>query len=258
MSVPTEARGELIERASRMPAAELRDLLAPVGGVLVVAPHPDDETLGCGAALAAALEAGRTVAVVLLTDGEMSHPRSKRFAMGALVALRRAELEAALATLAGSSPANMPSVRALNLPDGRVPASGPEAERAAGEIAAVARSVGARTIWCTWRGDPHCDHVAAASLCDLAAAKLAADGHEPLLRRDYAVWGRFGAALPGGERLHAFHPGDHAAAKAAAMASYASQLTPLIDDDPDGFVMPPTLVRHFTTAPEIFIEEDRR
>ncbi len=37
--------------------------------VLVLAPHPDDEVFGCGGFLAAAAEEGRTVQVVVLTDG---------------------------------------------------------------------------------------------------------------------------------------------------------------------------------------------
>lgn len=40
---------------------------------LVVAPHPDDETLGCGATIAAKRAAGTDVRVVIVTDGRRSH-----------------------------------------------------------------------------------------------------------------------------------------------------------------------------------------
>ncbi|MCZ7525038.1 MAG: PIG-L family deacetylase [Acidimicrobiia bacterium] len=43
---------------------------------LVLAPHPDDETLGCGATLARKVAAGATVDVVVVTDGRHSHRSS--------------------------------------------------------------------------------------------------------------------------------------------------------------------------------------
>lgn len=254
MSVPTVAAGELIDRAAGATAVDPAILLAPTGALLVVAPHPDDETLGCGAAIAATLAAGRSVSVVLLTDGENSHPRSASHPRDSLAALRRRELGAALATLAAGTDAAPPRVHALHLPDAGVPSSGEAAADAAGRIAAIAEAEAAGTIWCTWRGDPHCDHTAAAILCDHAQRRLAT----PILRRDYAVWGRFGAGLPAGDRLLVVPPGGHRSAKAAAMAHYRSQLTPLIEDDPEGFVMPPALVAHFAAAPELFIAERGR
>jgi N-acetylglucosamine malate deacetylase 1 len=40
---------------------------------LVIAPHPDDETLGCGGLIASKKSKGDRVAVVFLTDGEAAH-----------------------------------------------------------------------------------------------------------------------------------------------------------------------------------------
>jgi LmbE family N-acetylglucosaminyl deacetylase len=46
----------------------------PSGRLIVVAPHPDDEILGCGGLIAVAHGEGLEVLVVAVTDGEASHP----------------------------------------------------------------------------------------------------------------------------------------------------------------------------------------
>ncbi|WP_432573410.1 PIG-L deacetylase family protein [Kineococcus sp. SYSU DK005] len=65
---------------------------------VVVAPHPDDETLGCGATIARKVRAGARVRVVVATDGRASHevsgPEVER-----LVARRRDEAVRACAAL---------------------------------------------------------------------------------------------------------------------------------------------------------------
>ena len=38
--------------------------------LLVIAPHPDDETLGCGLLLQQVLAAGGEVRIILMTDGD--------------------------------------------------------------------------------------------------------------------------------------------------------------------------------------------
>jgi LmbE family N-acetylglucosaminyl deacetylase len=53
----------------------------PIGErVIVLAPHPDDETLGCGGTIRLLIEAGKEVKVVFLTSGEKAdteHPKSR-------------------------------------------------------------------------------------------------------------------------------------------------------------------------------------
>jgi LmbE family N-acetylglucosaminyl deacetylase len=62
---------------------------------MVVAPHPDDETLGCGVTIMRKLDAGTPVKVVIATDGRRSS-NSKVVSPRQLVEIRRAEvLEAA-------------------------------------------------------------------------------------------------------------------------------------------------------------------
>ena len=54
------------------PAAELKLPPAGGGGILVVAPHPDDEVLGCGGVMQHAVAEGVEITVALMTNGDAS------------------------------------------------------------------------------------------------------------------------------------------------------------------------------------------
>ncbi|MDQ3548830.1 MAG: PIG-L family deacetylase, partial [Chloroflexota bacterium] len=87
--------------------------IGTLGPTLVIAPHQDDESLGCGGAIALLSDAGMPVHVVFVSDGSGSHPASRRFPAPALTTLREREALAALAIL-GVQPT---SVTFLRLPD---------------------------------------------------------------------------------------------------------------------------------------------
>ena len=206
------------------------------GGPLVVAPHPDDEVLGCGGLLAVA--GGEVVAV---TDGEASHPGSRRYAVGELVSLRRAETARALAVLGRPATA----VHRLGHPDGGV-----DEARLAGELERWL--VPGR--WCVspWAGDGHPDHEAAGRAARTACLRSGARLVE------YPVWAWHWAApadprVPweSGARLD-LDPRT-AAAKRAAIDCFESQTRPLGPDPADGAVLPPAVVARFTRPFETFL-----
>ena len=66
--------------------------------VLVLAPHPDDESIGCGGTLALHAAAGDPVRVIILTNGARGD-MSGRFGRDDYIALRRRETRAACACL---------------------------------------------------------------------------------------------------------------------------------------------------------------
>jgi LmbE family N-acetylglucosaminyl deacetylase len=82
---------------------------------LVLAPHPDDETLGCGATIMRKLAAGAPVQVVIATDGRHSHHSSK-LSVDAVVEIREEESRQAGAIL-GLSDKN---IAFLRFEDGRL------------------------------------------------------------------------------------------------------------------------------------------
>lgn len=53
--------------------ADNYDAAIGAGSILVVAPHPDDESIGCGGLMALARQRGADVEIAFVTDGEGSH-----------------------------------------------------------------------------------------------------------------------------------------------------------------------------------------
>ncbi len=116
-------------------------------GLTVIAPHPDDETMGLGATIATLAASGVDVQVVSVSDGGASYPLLSNGARLELEAVRRAELRRSLGCLGAGEPIT------LGMPDG---ALSQYEQLMAGRIAALLRDFPAGR-WCaaTWRGDGH-------------------------------------------------------------------------------------------------------
>ena len=54
------------------------------GNACVFAPHPDDESLGCGGAIALLRNFELPVNIIVMSDGTLSHPNSRKFPPAAL------------------------------------------------------------------------------------------------------------------------------------------------------------------------------
>lgn len=228
------------------------DAIAEFGSMLVVAPHPDDESLGCGGAIALLRQLGCPVRVLVISDGTLSHPRSRQYPAPALAALRERETLCALAGLGVESEA----VTFLRLKDGSVPV-----KSAAGFDEAIARclaylaTIAPATILLPWRRDPHPDHRASWELIYTAMAHLRLS---PRLV-EYPIWdwdsAQRGDAPAIGE-VTAWRLDISAVLpqKLQAIAAYRSQTTDLIDDDPEGFRLTPEMLAHFAHPWELFLE----
>ncbi|GAB3468468.1 PIG-L family deacetylase [Kineococcus endophyticus] len=213
-----------------------------VGHVLVVAAHPDDETLGAGGLLATAAARGVAVDVVVATDGEGSHPDSPTTTPQALAVVRAREVRDAVAALAPDA-----RVHRLALPDGGVTA-------AAEALAETLRGlVGPATLLVApWTADGHPDHDAAGEV----AARVAVEAGATCLH--YPVW-----------LWHWAHPGDVRVPwqrgtrldlddvarrrKSVAMARHASQTAPLSARPGDEVLLPAGVLAHFERGSEFFL-----
>jgi LmbE family N-acetylglucosaminyl deacetylase len=231
-----------------LPEGQLDDIVGP-GICLILAPHPDDESLGCGGLIAACVAAGRAPLVVMLTDGAGSHPSSRTHPPDRLRALRAQEASTAVSLLGLATD----RLVFLNQPDAATPHAGPRFDAIAATLIAIVRAEPACTaILAPWRHDPHCDHEAASHLAT-AVAKVAAIRHLA-----YPVWGwtldaetPVPAAAQTGFRLDIsrFLP-----AKRAAIQAHRSQYGDLITDDPGGFRLPPGLLSVFDAPFETFLQ----
>jgi LmbE family N-acetylglucosaminyl deacetylase len=237
-----------LEALRTCPVTSTREL---TGGhpFVVLSPHPDDETLGTGGLIAEARAEGQGVDVIVVTDGSGSHPRSKKFPRQRLVELRYSEVhEAGLAL--GLQPDH---VTFLGLPDTMAPKAGPQFDAAVDETLGVIRRSGAETLFVTWERDPHCDHEASAELAK--AVRMKCPG---LQLWAYPVWGWH---IEPNQETHQPHPAafridisKHRNRKLEAIKAHASQMTGLIDDDPEGFRFDEQSLAPFLGQYEYFIE----
>lgn len=209
----------------------------------VLAAHPDDETLGAGGLIAAVARLGGTVEVVVVTDGEASHPASPTYDEPALRALRRTELPAAMARLDPAA-----TVRWLAVPDGCVTES---ADLVTRQLEA-APSSGDHWIAAPWRADGHPDH----DTLGVVAARLARRSGATLL--EYPIWfwhwgddSSNDFPWPAARRL-VLTDADRSA-KAAAVRAHHSQIAPLSDQPGDEAILPAAVLAYFQRPFETFV-----
>lgn len=140
---------------------------------LIVAPHPDDEVLGCGGTIAQKVLAGADVCVVIVTDGRTSH--ASLIDAAELVAIRKAEAKNAAREL------GLESCEFLDFPDGELRQHEAVASATIGRIIASFRP---DEIYVPHRSDRQPDHEATYRIVCAALA-----GHtQPVTIFEYPVW----------------------------------------------------------------------
>jgi LmbE family N-acetylglucosaminyl deacetylase len=222
----------------------------PAGPILVIAPHPDDETLGCGGLICLAMRGGQRLHTVFVTDGGASHRNSFLWDRTRLAACREAEAAEALRRLgAGKSGRSF-----LRLPDADMPPRGSaHYGRAKSAVVAILRDLQPRLVVLPWRRDPHRDHRDAWSLgmdC-LLAAGTSADILE------YAIWlDELGSRADHPQGLEvervSLDISEVQHAKKDALKAHRSQLGELITDDPAAFVLSKHTIDRLTGPEEIY------
>jgi LmbE family N-acetylglucosaminyl deacetylase len=222
--------------------------LEELSPMLILAPHPDDETLGCGGLIATASARGLRPRVAYLTDGAASHPGSRAWPPRRLAAERRHEALEALRVLG----VPRTDVLFLGWPDAapHEPRSAPYRETLSRLVDAL-RTARARSLWAPWGQESHRDHVAAARLAEEASQAA----HVVVM--SYLVWGWSHPRLTG-----AIHQSEvwtldcprTVSQRRRALSCHRTQTTALIDDAEQAFRIPPQLAALTERPAEVFLQ----
>lgn len=141
--------------------------------VLVIAPHPDDEAIGCGGSICLHAARGDRVTAVFLTSGELG---LKHLPCAEARRVREQEAEAAAEIL------GLADLAFLRLPDWYV---GDRVVEAAASLAPVLAREAPGRVYVPHKGEWHPDHRAS---LPVARAALQASGLPPPTLVTYEVW----------------------------------------------------------------------
>lgn len=230
---------------------------------LVLAPHPDDETLGAGATIARKRAAGTPVRIVVVSDGRHANP-SRVIDPLALARIRREEAGAACGALGVTAD----RLRFAGFEDGTLDRQIEAVAALVGEELATLRP---EEVLVPSAIDGHPDHRALRAALDLALGDRLDGGDRPVVL-EYPVWFWDAKAwldreAPTARKLaqllwrplaalwrlqpRVVRAEPHLAAKRAAVEAYRSQLTNLTGE-PSWPVMDPAFVERFLRRRELF------
>lgn len=179
---PTESKGGShmgrMDRRFGALVAAARPVGAMEGPTLVIAPHPDDEALGCGGTIASLTAAGEKVGVVFMTDGGLAGPGGR-----VLTAAERSDEARQACEVLGVKPAN---TWFLGHPDG---ALGKHAAEATERLAEIIQAFAPARVFLPHRNDVHPDHVASFRIGTNALEGSSVDVFEyPIWLWDHYPW----------------------------------------------------------------------
>jgi LmbE family N-acetylglucosaminyl deacetylase len=258
---PTAKTSSLAQRARRVArlaivrsARDVTDASAE-RSALVIAPHPDDETLGCGALVLRKRASGARVTILVVTDGAHSHA-SRSLTPEQLAELRRLELDEAVARL-GLEPGEL---RRGGIEDGTVSAHEDELAIA---IATLLAETHAEEVYATSALEHHPDHAAVGR----AARRAAVVAGVPLFEYPIWLWNSWPLQRPGslgslvdaaqrvvGRRAVSVSTSGFRAAKLHALAAHESQLRrpPGVSQDEPWTVLPASVIDFARDDVELF------
>jgi LmbE family N-acetylglucosaminyl deacetylase len=198
----------LVEEAGWLKALQALPAWLPrAAPVVIVSPHPDDETLGAGGFIASQCSRGIDVTVVAVTDGENAYSNSPE-----LGELRKVEQEGALACL------GVPKQKIVRfgLPDSSVESRETDlAERLSCMVTADTYLIA------PWRGDFHPDHQA----CGRAAEEVSRQRGATLVSYFFWTWHLGEPSLLAGMNIYRFPLGEEQLrTKGRALSQHRSQL----------------------------------
>jgi len=191
---------------------------------LVIAPHQDDEVLGCGGLIAKKRLEGCPVHVAFITDGRASHPHHPTLTPADVATWRAKEAREALRKLGVESPA----IHFLGATDATLASLTPEqSSKLIYQLRALIENVRPDEIFAAYRKDGSSEHEAAFVLLQRSLQGYT----RPFRLYEYLVWSWWNPALLihpffTSRRVVRFDFHGYGFLKNSALASYRSQFTP--------------------------------
>lgn len=143
--------------------------------ILIVAPHPDDEVLGCSGLIQRLSREGKQVDVVILSGGGKSHAGCCRIEGSLLIDSRRALSRKA----AGLLDLPLRNLHFLDYPDGSISFDCPETDR----LKNLIETLHPNAIFVPHRGEGWSDHLAAGDI-----VRRLIDKDPKIELYEYCVW----------------------------------------------------------------------
>ncbi|HXQ58826.1 MAG TPA: PIG-L deacetylase family protein [Acidimicrobiales bacterium] len=207
---------------------------------VVLAPHPDDETLGCGATVMRKVDAGAAVQVVVISDGATWPPWRPA---AENIAVRDAELRASCRILGLPDDA----VTHLSFPETKLDGAG---DALVDAVADFVRRHAPDEVFVTSEADPHSDHAALAR----ATARALAGSGVRLLAYPIWQWARprsWARTVAVASPAQTVDSGGYLERKGAAVDVFRSQMSAAAGGEKTGGLRP-AFLRHFLADREMF------
>jgi N-acetylglucosamine malate deacetylase 1 len=231
----------------------LRSHALPIKGnlsVLVISPHPDDETFGCGGTLSVLAQNNASIRVAFISDGSASHPDHPVVSPSGMADVRSAEARLATAALGVSAG----HLRFIGAPDGTLGRlTAMESERVIGKLAEIMGAAAPQIILVPCRSDGSSEHEAA---FPMVLQALQASGTKARIL-EFAVWSWWNPLLLlrhafGYKRVWRIDIQEVRKAKERAIAAYVSQTLPIPPDRAAS--LPPGFAAMFVHNEEFLFE----
>ncbi|RXJ44365.1 bifunctional PIG-L family deacetylase/class I SAM-dependent methyltransferase [Gelidibacter gilvus] len=233
----------IISNLSSAPLLAIDQLGRQLGHSLIIAPHPDDEALGCGGMISYLRSQNVPVSVVFMTSGGASHLNSLKYPPKLLAEVREAEALKSCEILG----VHADHVFFYRYPDGVLSSYEDEkVKEIAQQISLLMEKQEIKTIFYPWRRDVHPDH----KMCNTIGFSAVNQNKSSVQIVEYPVW-LWNISeendWPEEEEISVFRLNvtEVLEQKKAAIFAHKSQTSEFIDDDPSGFRLTEDLLAPF-------------
>lgn len=240
----------IVEELMDAPLFAPEQLKKQLGNSLILAPHPDDEALGCGGLIQYLLEQNTGVHLCFVTSGDASHRNSKKYPPIELGKLRENEARNACEILGIKSS----NIIFLRQPDSRLKdLKQKQRLEVIKQLADILMEFEISSLLLPWRRDPHPDHRASFDFGKKAVEICG--GQIQLVEYPIWLWKNSSSEdwpLKNEVEMFRLDISPKMEKKKRAIYAHVSQTSWLIDDDPEGFILTDDLLSPFLDPFEFY------